>query len=414
MNATTADAGRSPAGAGAAPAPSEAVDLAAAIREEARRLGFDAVGFARAEAHPHGERLRAWLESGSHGTMDWMAREPERRADPRAALASAHTVISVAASYYRGDWPRGSATDSREPSDAAAWTGRIARYAWGRDYHKRLKKRALHLGRAIRRLKPGVRFALYVDTGPMLDRAWAERAGIGWIGKNTNVIRQGAGSWCFLGEIITDLDLPPSRPADNHCGTCGRCIPACPTGAITAPYQLDARRCISYLTIEHEGPIPIELRPAIGARIFGCDDCQEACPWNRFATPTALPEFAERPDQQTPELIPLLALDDRAFRERFAGTALRRAGRDRFVRNTAVALGNVGDERAVPALAQALHGDPDPTVRGHAAWALGRIGGSAARDDLLRALHRERDPKARSEIEYALSTDTDPSTTKEP
>ena len=414
MNATTADAGRSPAGTGPAPGPSEAIDLASAIREEALRLGFDAVGFARAEAHPHGERLRAWLESGSHGTMDWMARDPERRADPRALLASAHTVISVAASYYRGDWPRESATSDRRPNDAAAWTGRIARYAWGRDYLKRLKKRTLHLGRAIRRLKPGVRFALYVDTGPMLDRAWAERAGIGWIGKNTNVIRQGAGSWCFLGEIITDLVLPPSRPADNHCGTCARCIPACPTGAITAPYQLDARRCISYLPIEHEGPIPIELRPAIGARIFGCDDCQEVCPWNRFATPTALPEFAEKPDQQTPELIPLLALDDRAFRERFAGTALRRAGRDRFVRNAAVALGNVGDERAVPALAQALHSDPDPTVRGHAAWALGQIGGSAARDHLHRALDRESDPETRSEIEYALSTDTDSSTTKEP
>ena len=384
-------------------------DLAAAIREEAHRLGFDAVGFARAEAHPHGERLRAWLESGRHGTMDWMAHEPERRADPRTVLASACTVISVAASYYRGDWPRASA----DPAPAAP-TGRIARYAWGRDYHKRLKKRTVHLGRAIRRLKPGVRWALYVDTGPILDRAWAERAGIGWIGKNTNVIRQGAGSWCFLGEIITDLDLPPSRPAANHCGTCARCIPACPTGAITAPYQLDARRCISYLTIEHEGPIPLELRPAIGARIFGCDDCQEACPWNRFATPTALPEFAERPHQQTPELIPLLALDDRAFRERFAGTALRRAGRNRFVRNAAVALGNVGDARAIPALAQALHGDPDPTVRGHAAWALGRIGGSAARDALLLALDRERESKARSEIEYALSKDTDPSTTKEP
>src|SRR6185503_6713823 len=270
------------------------------------------------------------------------------------------------------------------------------------------------LGRAIRCLKPGVRFALYVDTGPMLDRAWAERAGIGWIGKNTNVIRQGAGSWCFLGEIVTDLDLPPSRPAANHCGTCARCIPACPTGAITGPYQLDARRCISYLTIEHEGPIPLDLRPAIGTRIFGCDDCQEVCPWNRFATPTALPEFAERPDQQTPELIPLLALDDRAFRERFAGTALRRAGRNRFVRNAAVALGNVGDERAIPALAGALHADPDPTVRGHAAWALGRIGGSAARDALLHAFDRERDSKARAEIEYALATGTDPSTTKEP
>jgi epoxyqueuosine reductase len=387
-------------------------DLAAAIREEARRLGFDAVGFARAEEHPHGERLRAWLDSGAHGTMDWMARGADRRADPRAVLASARTVISVAASYYRGDWPTAPTPAAADTPPAA--TGRIARYAWGRDYHKRLKKRTLALARDIRRLKPGVRFALYVDTGPMLDRAWAERAGIGWIGKNTNVIRQGAGSWCFLGEIITDLDLPAARPASNHCGTCVRCIAACPTGAITAPYQLDARRCISYLTIEHEGPIPIELRPAIGSRIFGCDDCQEVCPWNRFATPTALPEFAERPDQQTPQLIPLLALDDRAFRERFAGTALRRAGRNRFVRNAAVALGNVGDARAIPALAGALHGDPDPTVRGHAAWALGRIGGPSTRDTLLRARDRECDSKTRSEIEYALSLDHDPSTTKEP
>ena len=397
MDATTAD--RAQAAAGARP-----VDLAGAIREEARRLGFDAVGFARAEEHPHGERLRAWIESGAHGTMDWMARDADRRADPRAVLASALTVISVAASYYRGDWPQDS---------APAKTGRIARYAWGRDYHKRLKKRTLNLARTIRRLKPGVRFSLYVDTGPMLDRAWAERAGIGWIGKNTNVIRQGAGSWCFLGEIITDLDLPPSKPAGNHCGTCVRCIAACPTGAITAPYQLDARRCISYLTIEHEGPIPIDLRPAIGSRIFGCDDCQEVCPWNRFATPTALPEFAERPDQQTPELIPLLALDDRAFRERFAGTALRRAGRDRFVRNAAVALGNVGDERAIPALTQALLHDPDPTVRGHAAWALGRIGGPTAHEALLHALPKEGDPEARSEIGYALRGHS-PSLTKEP
>jgi epoxyqueuosine reductase len=394
MNATTGTHGP---GRDAGAASTAAADLAEAIRVEAHRLGFDAVGFARAEAHPHRERLQAWLESGAHGTMDWMAREPDRRSDPRAVLASARTVISVAASYYRGDWPRLTTTGRDEPS-----RGHIARYAWGRDYHKRLKKRTLALARSIRRMSPGVRFALYVDTGPMLDRAWAERAGIGWIGKNTNVIRQGAGSWCFLGEIVTDLDLTPDRPAANHCGTCVRCITACPTGAITAPYQVDARRCISYLTIEHEGPIPIELRPAIGTRIFGCDDCQEVCPWNRFATPTALPEFAERPDQQTPELIPLLALDDSAFRERFAGTALRRAGRDRFVRNTAVALGNVGDARAIPALSQALVGDTAPTVRGHAAWALGRIGGSEAHDALRRALPREQDPGARLEIEYAL------------
>jgi epoxyqueuosine reductase len=398
MNATTGS-----------PERGEAADrrtgLAAAIREEALRLGFDAVGFARAEAHPDIERLRAWLASGAHGTMAWMERDPDRRADPRRSLPEARTVISVAAGYYRGDWPDagGSPGGAHGPGAAASpASGRIARYAWGRDYHKRLRKRLLQLGRAMRRLRPGVRFAFHVDTGPMLDRAWAERAGIGWIGKNANVIRQGVGSWCFLGEIVTDLDLPPSLPAANHCGTCARCLAACPTGAIIAPYRVDARLCISYLTIEHRGAIPIELRPAIGARIFGCDDCQEACPWNRFATPAALPEFAERPDQQAPELIPLLALDEASFRERFAGTALRRAGRDRFVRNAAVALGNVGDHRAVPALARTLEGDPDPHVRGHAAWALGRIGGSAAAAALGIALERERDPEARREIGYAL------------
>ena len=373
------------------------------------KLGFDAVGFARAGAHPYGERLREWLDQGAHGTMAWMERDADRRADPRLVLAGARTVISVAAGYYRGDWPDAPATAAAAATPGAVTdattpgpTGKIARYAWGRDYHKRLKRRLLQLGRAIRALRPGTRFSLYVDTGAVLDRAWAERAGLGWVGKNTNVIRPTAGSWCFLGEILTDLDLPPSRPATNHCGTCARCIPACPTGAITAPYRLDARRCISYLTIEHHGPIPIELRPSIGTRIFGCDDCQEVCPWNRFATPSALPEFAERPDQQTPELIPLLALDDTGFRERFAGTALRRAGRDRFVRNVAVALGNAGDAGAVPRLAQALRDDPDPGVRGHAAWALGRIGGDAASAALARALPSERDPEARREIEYAL------------
>jgi epoxyqueuosine reductase len=323
--------------------------------------------------------------------MRWMAREPTRRSDPRVALPGARTVISVAWSYYRGDWPEGTGLRAR-----------IARYAWGRDYHKRLRRRLHRLAAAIRAIEPSVRYLAYADAGPVLDRAWAERAGIGWIGKHTNVILKGAGSWHFLGEILTDLELPPDPPARNYCGSCSRCISACPTGAIVAPYQLDARLCISYLTIEHRGAIPLALRPAIGTRIFGCDDCQEACPWNRFAVKTANPDFAERPDQQTPELIPFLDMDDAAFTERYQGTALRRAGRDRFVRNAAIALGNLGDPRATPALGRALQDDPDPVVRGHAAWALGRIGGAAARAALEGAASRESDAEAGREIGYAL------------
>jgi len=386
-----------------------AVTLRDRVRAEARRFGFEAVGFARAEAHPDSERLRAWLAEGRHGTMTWMARDPGRRGDPRRVLRPAKTVISVGLGYYTGDPPEagtahGDATPSKERRREAPLRGIIARYAWGRDYHKRMRKRLIDLVRAIREVTPAARFVPYADTGPCLDRAWAERAGLGWIGKNTNVIVKGSGSWLFLGEILTDLDLAPDAPAQNYCGTCARCITACPTGAIVSPYQLDARRCISYLTIEHRGPIPLELRPAIGTRIFGCDDCQDVCPWNRFATPTAHPDFAPRPEQQTPELIPLLDLDDPSFRERYQGTALRRAGRDRFVRNVAVALGNLADPRAIPALTRSLHGDASSMVRAHAAWALGRIGTGAARAALRSA--RDEDPDVRREIDYALGANT--------
>ena len=370
--------------------PTSAPALAQRIRSEALRLGFDAVGFARAEEHPDRERLQAWIAKGRHGTMGWMARDPARRADPRAILPEVRTVISVALGYYQGGWP----ADQEVPAPR----GRIARYAWGRDYHKRVRKRLLALARAIRALEPSSRFVAYVDTGPCLDRAWAARAGVGWIGKNTNVILKGAGSWYFLGELLTDIDLP----AANYCGACTRCIQACPTGAIVGPYELDARRCISYLTIEHRGGIPIDLRPAIGTRIFGCDDCQEVCPWNRFATPTAHPDFAARPDQQVPELMPLLQLDETGFAARYAGSALRRAGRDRFVRNVAVALGNLGDARAVAALGRALRNDPDPHVRGHAAWALGRIDDPRSAVLLREAAAVERDAEVRREIEYAV------------
>jgi epoxyqueuosine reductase len=328
-----------------------------------------------------------------------MARDPARRADPRRVLPEALTVISVTAGYYRGDWPE----EPAPPGRPAAPRGRVARYAWGRDYHGRLKRRLSRLGRALATLRPGSRWRAFVDSGAMLDRGWAERAGLGWIGKNANLIRLGGGSWFFLGEILCDAALPVGEPARNRCGRCARCIPACPTGAIVAPYQVDARRCISYLTIEHPGAIPRDLRASIGVRIFGCDDCQEACPWNRFATPSYDPDFAERPHQQTPTLLPLLAIDAEGFAARYEGTALMRAGRDRMVRNVAVALGNLGDRRAVPALARTLLEEPSPPGRGHAAWALGRIGGAAAHRALLAAREAERDPAVRVEIETALA-----------
>ena len=232
---------------------------------------------------------------------------------------------------------------------------------------------------------------------------------MGWIGKNTNLIRKGAGSWFFLGEILTDLALEPDQPARNYCGTCARCIAACPTGAIVGPYQLDARRCISYLTIEHRGSIPAEMRPLIGSRIFGCDDCQEVCPWNRFAVKTQDPDFAERPEQQTPEQIPLLFLDANAFRARFQGTAILRAKRSGFVRNVAIALGNLGDRRSVEPLSRALAHDPDPLVRGHAAWALGRIG--CAQATLYDAARRETSQDVLAEIRAALAQRADAAST---
>jgi epoxyqueuosine reductase len=303
--------------------------------------------------------------------MVWMADDPSRRSDPRGVLAAARTVISLATNYYRGDWP--GPADAGDPHEAGGPTGRIARYAWSGDYHKRLRRRMRRLAIAMRAMVPGADWYAAVDTAPMLDRAWAERSGVGWIGKNTCAIRTGAGSWCFLSELVTDLEFPPDPPASNHCGTCTRCIDACPTRAIVAPYAVDARRCISYLTIEHDGPIPEELRPLIGTRVFGCDDCQEVCPWNRFAVKTADPGFADRAGQATPHLIPLLHLDEKAFHLRFAGSAVRRAGRNRFVRNVAVALGNAGDPVAGSALRRAAAEDPDPNVRSHAAWALDRL-----------------------------------------
>ena len=335
--------------------------LARIVRAEAARLGFASVRIARAEELPDGARFREWLARGYHGTMAWMARDPERRL--KARLIGARSVVVAAMRYFADG-----------PSAAPPGRGLIARYARGEDYHRVLGGALRALGGAVRAAAPGARTRACVDTSAVLEKGWAERSGIGWRGKHTNVIAEDQGSWLFLGVLLTTAELAPdAASAADRCGTCTACIDVCPTRAIVAPYVLDARRCISYLTIEHRGPIPEELRPGIGNLVFGCDLCQDVCPWNRFARPTPEKRLLPREGNAAPELIPLLTLDEAGFRARFAGTAVLRATRDGFVRNVAVALGNSGDPAAVAALTSVMENDPSPMVREHAEWAVERL-----------------------------------------
>ena len=379
----------------------DSVALAAWIAREARRLGFELVGIAPAGPSTSAAQYQAWLERHYHGEMAYLAR-PEavaKRQDVGRVLPGVQTVVVLAANYYTAALPA-------ELSDDPA-RGVISRYAWGGDYHDLLNPRLRQLGDTIQaRLGRPVAQRAYVDTGPLLEREWAARAGLGFVGRNTNLIHPRLGSWLFLSELLLavkvspgDLprdDAPPQ--AEGKCGTCTRCLEACPTGALIAPHVLDARRCISYLTIELKGPIPPDLRPLIGNRVFGCDICQEVCPWNqRFAQPTAEAAFQPRAEAMAPRLLDLMALDDEGFRRRFRGSPIKRAKRRGLLRNVAVALGNWGDRAAIPALAGTLH-DPEPLIRGHAAWALGRIGGQEARRLLTQALADEPDGWVRQEI----------------
>lgn len=359
------------------------------VKEAAHRLGFDAVGIARAERSADADRFREWLSRRFHGEMAWMERAPERREDPRVYMPGARSVVCVAQSYFVEETPPA-------PSDR----GEISNYARGEDYHVVLKDRLRELVREIEGM--GGRARACVDTSAVLEKSWAERAGVGWRGKNTLLIREGIGSYVFLGEVVTDLELAPDSPARDMCGPCERCISACPTGAIVAPYVLDSRRCISYLTIEHRGAIPRELRPAIGNRVFGCDDCQAACPWNRHARAAREARYLPQEGAVAPPLVELLGLSEERFRERFGRAAVSRAKREGLARNAAIAIGNSGDRAGVPPLARALAGDPSAVVRGHAAWALGRIGGAEARAALEASLGIETDAWARSEIASAL------------
>ncbi len=311
-----------------------------------------------------GDRLHAWIERGDHGALDWFERQAADRSHPRTMWPAARSLLSVAWNYHRPD----------EPSGTAAG---IARYARGRDYHRAVTSRLRALARFARTALPGAEVRVAVDTGPILERPWAERAGIGFVGKHTNLVRRDLGNWFVIGELLLDRALDPDVPAERRCGTWVRCIDACPTGAIPEPYRVDARRCISYLTIESRAPIPLAMRPLIGERIYGCDDCLDACPWNRFAQAARSDEVRARPGLLTTPLTAWLTLDAAAFARTFEGSAILRAGRGGFVRNVCIALGNRAERSSVPALVAVL-GDPDPLVRGAAAWALSRIGGAEA------------------------------------
>ena len=344
-------------------------ELRDAIRDEALRLGFDAVGFAAATLAPEmrAERLAQltrFVELGFHGDMGWLGERASERVDPATLWPGARTVVSLALNYAPTTDPRAA---QGEPE-----RGAISVYAQGSDYHDVMKTRLKALGRFIwDNYRHSIK--VFVDTAPLMEKPSAQAAGHGWQGKHTNLVSRQFGSWLFLGELLLSAELPVDAGESDHCGQCRACLDACPTAAFPAPYKLDARRCISYLTIEHEGAIDRQFRAALGNRIYGCDDCLAACPWNKFAKTAQEAAFVPRPELTAPALAELAALDDAAFRRRFAGTAIKRIGRDRFVRNVAYALGNSGAPAAALPAVERLLDDPSPLVRGAAVWALSRL-----------------------------------------
>jgi len=338
----------------------DAAALKDAIRQAGKELGFAAVGFARADTKGAAAHLRDWLAAGCHGEMDYMARHAELRTDPRLLHAGTVTVISAAVDYL----PHGKIAD--DPARAA-----ISRYAQGRDYHKVVRSRLQKLAAAITALAGPFGYRVFSDSAPVMEVHFAQQAGLGWRAKHTLLLSQ-QGSWRFLGEIYCDLPLPPDVPVDEHCGTCSACLDACPTQAITAPYRVDARRCISYLTIELAGAIPEEFRPLIGNRIYGCDDCQSCCPWNRFAQ-LGDPEFSPRHGLDDAQLVELFAWTEAEFDQRLAGNSIRRIGHARWLRNIAVALGNAPESAEIRSALFSRADHPSPMVREHVAWALARI-----------------------------------------
>ncbi|MGH6870426.1 MAG: tRNA epoxyqueuosine(34) reductase QueG [Rhizomicrobium sp.] len=355
--------------------PNSTADPRQAIRAAALAEGFDVVRFARAEAPPAAPgNLDAFLEQGRHGDMAWLAANAARRADPRVLWADAKSIVVLGVNYGPG-----------ETEEIAAGRGAISVYARGDDYHDVIKAMLKRLAAGIVAAHGG-EVKVFVDTAPVMEKPLAQAAGAGWQGKHTNLVSRDFGSWLFLGSIFTTLDLPPEEAEADHCGACRRCLDACPTAAFTGPYEIDARRCISYLTIEHKGHIAREFRAAMGNRIYGCDDCLAVCPWNKFAVTAREARLHARAELKQPRLADLARLDDAAFRALFRGSPIKRIGRDRFVRNVLIAIGNSGDA-ALTAEAERLLDDASPLVRAMAAWALGRL---APREEAM-AIFARRD-----------------------
>jgi len=372
------------------------MNLTEQIKVQAQKLGFELVGILPVEPSQTVDHYEQWLKDGHAGEMDYLEKHLSLKRDPRQILPEAQSIVALAINYYTLDPPKSLAEDSSR--------GQISRYAWGTDYHRLIRLKLDRLATFIQKAaEEKVKTRVYVDTAPVLEREYAERAGIGWIAKNTNVIHWRAGSWFFLGGILVSIKLDTDVPLlRGSCGTCTRCIEACPTDAILAPNILDSRLCISYLTIELKGSIPHKLRPQMDNLIFGCDICQEVCPWNSKAVPTKERDFYPRKGNLAPTLLSLINMTQEQFSRRFKHSPIKRAKRRGFLRNVAVALGNWKDRAAVPALKQALN-DDEPLVRGHAAWALGQIGGKAARKALQTRLDTEVETEVITEIKDALN-----------
>ena len=369
--------------------------LTAEIRSAAKAIGFDLVGIAPADPLEGAEYYARWLALGYAGEMDYLERNRDRRTDPSQIVPGARSVICVGLHYI------GANGHKNAPAEDPP-TGRIAAYARGDDYHDVMKEKLAALWKGICEIAgPAVRGRYSVDTAPVLERELAARAGLGWWGKNTCLIDRRDGSYFFLGQIITDLELEYDEPAVDHCGSCTRCLEACPTDAFPEPYVLDSRRCISYLTIELKGAIPVDLRHDMGSWIFGCDICQDVCPWNKQPTPTREPALEPRDGLDNPSLTRILGMDRDAFNAQFRHNPVKRAKRRGLLRNTAVALGNSGSPAAIPALIDALN-DDEPLIRGHTAWALGKLGGTEAETALKNALDSEADAEVIAEIERAI------------
>ncbi|MDK4740832.1 tRNA epoxyqueuosine(34) reductase QueG [Rhizobium sp. CNPSo 3464] len=366
--------------------------LTAFLRDEARAQGFDLCRITRPDAIPDaGIRLNQFLEQGYHGTMAWMEETRERRADPHMLWGDVRSIAVFGLNYGPEEDPRGIL---QKPDKAA-----ISVYARNRDYHDIIKGRLKEIAtRFAARSQEDVK--VFVDTAPVMEKPLAAAAGLGWQGKHTNLVSRTHGSWLFLGSMFTTADLEPDQPEIDHCGSCRACLDVCPTAAFPAPYQLDARRCISYLTIEHKGPIDPQLRPLIGNRIYGCDDCLAACPWNKFASAAAEMKLVARDDLREPSIAFLLDLDDAAFRAFFSGSPVKRIGRDRFIRNVLIAAGNSGD-RGLIAACGGLSDDPSAVVRGMAVWALSRL--MTAGEFRTFAAERGDEPDADVRAEWILA-----------